>query len=117
ISDFIKYEVADIQLTVGASGRVLPDLKALSEAQSAYAAVFSVGQIARSQSTLAGLWNDQEDGASSESLAELESATLAEWGISLRDQASLIGRAVDLAAERRLDLVAMSLDGLTHELE
>jgi hypothetical protein len=98
MSDIIHYGLVDLKLSMLPSERLGVDQALLRRAFDAYGEAFSVGQIAKATQSFSRSWPGNGSTRDSSPLLErLEAACVQEFGHSLRDLPTLMGRAIDIA--------------------
>ncbi len=101
VSDFIYYQLADLQLAMLPSGRLAVDQKQLKRALDSYQPLFAAGEIVEATRTFRYRWHGEKAAQEESVIADaMLSATRAEFGYTLYDVLLLMTKAIELGSER-----------------
>ncbi len=100
VSDFIYYQLADLQLAMLPSGRLAVDQKQLKRALDTYQPLFAAGEIAEATRTFRYRWHGEKPVQEEPVIVDaMLSATRAEFGYSLHDVLLFLTKAIELGSE------------------
>jgi hypothetical protein len=113
VSDLIRYNLADVRLSILASGRLGQDRKKLDRAHKAFTAVSTFAEIERATSSFRRNWNapsqSPSDGDRKPSLQDVEAACQAEFGFSLTDQIRFLHSVIEVGQHQSAAAKAMNV--------